>query len=1138
MTHRLLVDVSAAGQVSLSVWRDGELPDQVGEAFALAWPLDDDALEDLRWYLEDYLPAPYAVYEERGSRVEASLPGWGEAVFTAVFGAGAARDAYVRARAQDGALELVFRSASPRWLGMPWELLRDPGRASPVALDGVAVSRSLPAAGLGEAFRVGGERLRVLMVISRPAGPDDVGYRMVARPLLRRLEAVRGEVDLVVLRPPTLERLREVLASARAEGQPFQVVHFDGHGVLAGRRAGGAGAPLTFEDASAQGVLVFEKATGGDDPVPAETVARVLAEAKVPVVVLNACQSGALDKQLEASVATRLLQEGAACVVAMAYSVYAVAAAEFMAAFYERLFAGDRASDAVAAGRQRLAERCERPSPKGPMPLADWVVPVQYARREVHFPQLLTVRPAGPSLGQLLDRLREGEASRPDDPLDPVGEFVGRDALFHTLEVAARLQRVVVLHGPGGTGKTELAKAFGRWWRDTGGVDRPEWVVWHSFEPGLSTFGLDGVVNAVGLEVLGPDFVRGTSAGQRRELVLELLATHRLLLVWDNFESARSMPDPTGATPPLDEEQQAELREFLHEVAAHGSSTVIITSRSPETWLGELRRVAVPGLTPEEAVEYADQVLAPYPAVASRRAGRAFGELMEWLDGSPLSMRLVLPHLETTGPQALLAALRGLAPALPDDGLGGRTGSLQASITYSFNHLSANARRLVPALCLFHGVADADVLGAFSRSPDVPSRFRGRDAEAWTAVLDEAAGVGLLTPLGLGMYRIHPALPGYLADRWRAEDGDAFQERRAAAERGLLDACAALAGWADQQIRTGDAALAFTVIHHQRRTLGAMLGYALDHRHWQQAQVLVEPLSSYWDSRGLFEEARGWADRARLVLEDPNGDPPPLDTPGGALWMFLVGAEAGRAVNAHLLDKAEQICLRIQDMLIVQPDSTGQRHSLGAIYHQLGRVAQRRGRLGEAEEWFRRSLAIKEELGDRPGMAISYHQLGMVAEERGRLGEAEEWFRRSLAIEEELGNRPGSAISYHQLGVVRLLRGRLGEAEEWFRRSLAIREELGDRPRMALSYAQLGLLTERRGHPAQALEWMVRCVALFDEFPHQATGPGPEHLARLTAALGMRVLEDMWLAVTGANLPETVRSTVDKMIRGIEEQGE
>lgn len=54
------------------------------------------------------------------------------------------------------------------------------------------------------------------------------------------------------------------------------------------------------------------------------------------------------------SATARLLQEGTASVVAMAYSVYAVAAAEFMAAFYERLFAGDRVADAVSAGRRRL----------------------------------------------------------------------------------------------------------------------------------------------------------------------------------------------------------------------------------------------------------------------------------------------------------------------------------------------------------------------------------------------------------------------------------------------------------------------------------------------------------------------------------------------------------------------------------------------------------------------------------------------------------------------------------------------------------------------------------------------------------------------------------------------------------------
>jgi len=49
--------------------------------------------------------------------------------------------------------------------------------------------------------------------------------------------------------------------------------------------------------------------------------------------------------------------------------------------------------------------------------------------------------------------------------------------------------------------KTELAKAFGRWWRDTGGMDDPRFVFWHSFEPGVASFGPGGVITEIGLAV-------------------------------------------------------------------------------------------------------------------------------------------------------------------------------------------------------------------------------------------------------------------------------------------------------------------------------------------------------------------------------------------------------------------------------------------------------------------------------------------------------------------------------------------------------------------------------------------------------------------------------------------------------------
>ena len=162
------------------------------------------------------------------------LAGWGEQVFGSVFGAGPARDAYQRAR--DRGLEVVFRSADPGLLGLPWELMRD--GAGPVALGAGGISRSLPVAGRrGDAGGAG--RAAAGADGDLPPGRDRRrGYQMVARPLLERLEAVRGEVDLTVLRPPTFDALRQAVRQAADAGEPFHVVHFDGHGAMPGRAGG------------------------------------------------------------------------------------------------------------------------------------------------------------------------------------------------------------------------------------------------------------------------------------------------------------------------------------------------------------------------------------------------------------------------------------------------------------------------------------------------------------------------------------------------------------------------------------------------------------------------------------------------------------------------------------------------------------------------------------------------------------------------------------------------------------------------------------------------------------------------------------------------------------------------------------
>jgi hypothetical protein len=73
VADRLLVDLGADGLVTVATWPEGGLPSR-GRGW---WPLDEGALEDLRWYLEDYLRAPFGVWEEAARKSKRSWPDGG-----------------------------------------------------------------------------------------------------------------------------------------------------------------------------------------------------------------------------------------------------------------------------------------------------------------------------------------------------------------------------------------------------------------------------------------------------------------------------------------------------------------------------------------------------------------------------------------------------------------------------------------------------------------------------------------------------------------------------------------------------------------------------------------------------------------------------------------------------------------------------------------------------------------------------------------------------------------------------------------------------------------------------------------------------------------------------------------------------
>ncbi len=94
------------------------------------------------------------------------------------------------------------------------------------------------------------------------------------------------------------------------------------------------------------------------DYAEASEIANLLIHHHVPVVILNACQSGKQIGESETSLGSRLLQAGVQNVLAMGYSVTVSAAALMMAKLYRALF--DKNDIAMAVRQARAALHADK----------------------------------------------------------------------------------------------------------------------------------------------------------------------------------------------------------------------------------------------------------------------------------------------------------------------------------------------------------------------------------------------------------------------------------------------------------------------------------------------------------------------------------------------------------------------------------------------------------------------------------------------------------------------------------------------------------------------------------------------------------------------------------------------------------
>ena len=968
-------------------------------------------LQDLHWYFEKYLEIPIGDYPVRAEEIQSGLKQWGQDCFEALFGTGRASGWYRDAR-QKRLSDLCFKIASddPAVLSWPWEALesRDDGFLAQQC----RIERQLD--DIGDAFPLSddlpADRLNILYIIARTGGDADVGFQTLARPLVDFVDEDKWPVHIDVLRPPTLKQLRKILDERR---NFYHIVHFDGHGV--------------FENTTVPtGVLLFESEGQEEERVPAAKLGELLRPHNIPVMILTACQSAMTDESADdpfASVAMNLLKAGIRSVVAMSYSLWVSGARVFVPEFYRRLFSDGNVAVAMQAARLQMYEENMRDTFTGKIEFNDWVVPVLYQQ----------------SADGILPQLKQGDErirKLPPEALD-LGDygFIGRDRTIRRLEKAIRMNTAgILIHGMAGEGKTTIAKGFLQWLDATHGLHAD--VFWFSFED-IHNAGF--IIDTLTDKLFGTQEM-SLAADRKLSIVTKALRDNPYFMVWDNFESASGIPG-TEVSALLQDDDRKLLKQLLRNLRG-GQTKVMITSRSPESWLNiqECFRLPLDGLKGEELWQYCNAVVADLGLSLDRKAG-TYKELMDKLDGNPLAVRAILFRLAENPAEELLGELEDNFRGYEGDDA---TNRIQAALSVFERGLDRDFAPALRLLGLHEHYADIEKIGAMLEKTGETAPL-----EDCFAALESA---GLCRPIGNDAYQIHPALRGCLTRQHPAEE---------AGERAFVGVMGNLADEYSQK-----------QLHEQRsvlRLFGAnfhralKLALELDMR--EHALALLQVLAAFSQSTRNFSEA----ERLIKLLAKAAKEFCNEDIEAVAYHHLGVNAQERRDFST-----AETLYKQSLDIELKR----GNEIAAAKTYHNLGIIAQERRDFDGAEDWYKQSIDVWNKCGDENALANTRYQLGILAQERRDFDSAEIFYKQALETWQKQGNEPDVVKAYQQLGMLSCERRDFNAAETLYLQSLDVSRKLEDEYSISVAYQQLGLIAQERRNYNAAEDWYKQSLKI------------------------------------------------------------
>jgi predicted ATPase/DNA-binding SARP family transcriptional activator len=630
----------------------------------------------------------------------------------------------------------------------------------------------------------------------------------------------------------------------------------------------------------------------------------------------------------------------------------------------------------------------------------------------------------------------EPVAWRPGSPAPPgraagwlpaeITSFVGREADLAAVGKLLAAGRLVTLTGPGGSGKTRLARQAGA--AVAAGYPDGVWLV------DLAPIGDQELVASAVAATLA---VREEPGRPLTDSIAGRLRNSEALLIADNCEHV------VGAA--------AGLAAAL--LAACPALRILATSQTrlgvPGEAIWPVPPLSVPPSAASGPADVAEaesvRLLCDRAALArpgfSLTAGNAadIGEICRRLDGIPLAIELAAARLGTLTPAQLAARLGNRFGVLTG---GSRTAlarhrTLRAAISWSHELLDEREQTCLRRMAVFAGGCTIDAAEAVCADASLPAE----------AVLEAVASLvdrSLLTTeerCGSMRYGMLESVRQYAREQLiEAGEYDQLSRRHLA---WLLD----LAGRAD--LDGADQSAWLDLLEADHGNFRAGLEWALTAPQADSALALAGDLAAFWVARGHLGEGRRWlaaALGAAAAQDDPRARATALD---------------GAAQLAHACGDfpAQQGHLR---------ESLGIWRGLGQAAHvahclsELGVVAQIRGDIAAARPLLDEALESASLAGDQRQIAMALNGLGRFALQDDP-PRAAACFEEALACIRQVGDLRRTTIILGNLAIAIRNQGRIIPARATMEEQLACARELGDRTQIGAALTNLGLAAAEAG---------------------------------------------------------------------------